>query len=123
MDRRRVFQFTTSSPAVHLRNIAFQARVRNPEHVAKGDVRIGRLLNGNKAAPLVVYCNGPHCGKTQRLAAELRDAGYFNVRRYQLGTPTWRAAGGVCAIELDLAGPFATVHNTLTKHSERQDQP
>lgn len=62
---------------------------------------IGRLLNGNKAAPLVVYCNGPHCGKSRRLAAELRDAGYSNVRRYQLGIPTWRAAGGVCAIELD----------------------
>lgn len=62
---------------------------------------IGRLLNGNKAAPLVLYCNGPHCGKSRRLAAELRDAGYSNVRRYQLGIPTWRAAGGVCAIELD----------------------
>lgn len=62
---------------------------------------IGRLLHGNKAAPLVVYCNGPHCGKSRRLAAELRDAGYSNVRRYQLGIATWRAAGGVCAIELD----------------------
>jgi rhodanese-related sulfurtransferase len=62
---------------------------------------IGRLLNGNKAAPLVVYCNGPYCGKSSRLAAELHDAGYSNVRRYQLGIPTWRAAGGVCAIELD----------------------
>lgn len=62
---------------------------------------IGRLLKGNKAAPLVLYCNGPHCGKSRRLAAELREAGYSNVRRYQLGIPTWRAAGGVCAIELD----------------------
>jgi len=62
---------------------------------------IGRLVKGNKAAPLVVYCNGPHCAKSRRLAAELRDAGYSNVRRYQLGIPTWRAAGGVCAIELD----------------------
>lgn len=177
---------------------------------------IGRLLKGNKAAPLVVYCNGPHCGKSRRVAAELRDAGYSNVRRYQLGIPAWRAAGGVCAIELDgihhvvandrtavvvdsreaaefrratvrgakniprslvlegkdvgevrrakddgrlpmedhntrivvlgtdaaaaryvaealtregfhnvsfFDGPFATVHNTLTNHSERQDQP
>ena len=62
---------------------------------------IGRLLKGNKAAPLVVYCNGPHCGKSSRLAVELRDTGYSNVRRYQLGIPTWRAAGGVCATELD----------------------
>ena len=62
---------------------------------------IGRLLHGNKAAPVVVYCNGPHCAKSRRLAAELRDNGYSNVRRYQLGIPAWRAAGGVCAIELD----------------------
>ncbi len=61
---------------------------------------IGRLVGGNKARPLILYCNGPHCGKSRRLAAELVDAGYTNVRRYQLGIPTWRAAGGVCAIEL-----------------------
>jgi rhodanese-related sulfurtransferase len=61
---------------------------------------IGRLLEGRKDTPLVLYCNGPHCGKSKRLAAELLDAGYTNVRRYQLGIPTWRAAGGVCAIEL-----------------------
>ena len=62
---------------------------------------IGRLLHGNKAAPLVLYCNGPHCGKSKRLAAELLDAGYSDVRRYQLGIPTWRAAGGVCEVELE----------------------
>jgi rhodanese-related sulfurtransferase len=61
---------------------------------------IGRLMQNRKAAPLVLYCNGPHCGKSKRLAAELRDAGYTNVRRYQLGVPTWRAAGGVCEIEI-----------------------
>ena len=61
---------------------------------------IGRLLQGEKAAPLILYCNGPHCGKSKRLASELLDAGYTNVRRYQLGIPGWRAAGGVCAIEL-----------------------
>lgn len=61
---------------------------------------IGRLLKGNKASPLILYCNGPHCGKSKRLAAELAEAGYSNVRRYQLGIPMWRAAGGVCEIEL-----------------------
>lgn len=62
---------------------------------------IGRLVRGNKAAPLVLYCNGLHCGKSKRLAAELLDAGYTDVRRYQAGIPAWRAAGGVCEIELD----------------------
>ena len=62
---------------------------------------IGRLVRGNKSAPLVLYCNGLHCGKSKRLAAELVDAGYSDVRRYQLGIPAWRAAGGVCQIELE----------------------
>jgi rhodanese-related sulfurtransferase len=56
---------------------------------------IGRVLEGNKAAPVVLYCNGPFCGKSKRLAAELFDAGYTDVRRYQLGIPVWRALGGV----------------------------
>lgn len=60
---------------------------------------IGRLVRGDRAAPLVLYCNGPHCGKSKRLAAELVAAGYRNVRRYQLGIPVWRALGGVCQIE------------------------
>jgi rhodanese-related sulfurtransferase len=60
---------------------------------------IGRVVKGNKAAPIVLYCNGPFCGKSKRLAAELLDAGYTNVRRYQLGIPVWRALGGLTQIE------------------------
>lgn len=60
---------------------------------------IDRIVNGQKAAPLVLYCNGPFCGKSKRLAEELLTAGYTNVRRYQLGIPVWRALGGVCQIE------------------------
>lgn len=62
---------------------------------------VGRLVNGNKAAPLVLYCNGPNCGKSKRLADELLAAGYTSVRRYQLGLPIWRALGGVAEIEPD----------------------
>jgi len=62
---------------------------------------IGRLVHGDTRAPLVLYCNGPHCGKSKRLMEELRKSGYSNVRRYQLGIPFWRAAGGVCEVELD----------------------
>ncbi|MDP9199100.1 MAG: rhodanese-like domain-containing protein [Pseudomonadota bacterium] len=60
---------------------------------------IGRVLKGDKSAPIVLYCNGPYCGKSKRLAAELLDAGYTNVRRYQLGIPVWRALGGLTHIE------------------------
>jgi rhodanese-related sulfurtransferase len=49
----------------------------------------------------VLYCNGPFCGKSKRLADELLAAGYTEVRRYQLGIPVWRALGGVTVIEPD----------------------
>jgi rhodanese-related sulfurtransferase len=62
---------------------------------------IGRLVEGNKAQPLVLYCNGPFCGKSKRVANELLEAEYTNVRRYQLGAPTWRTLVGVMVIEPD----------------------
>jgi hypothetical protein len=43
---------------------------------------IGRVLNGEKSAPIVLYCNGPFCGKTKRLAEELLGARFTNVRRH-----------------------------------------
>lgn len=60
---------------------------------------IGSLVNGDHAAPIVLYCNGPFCGKSKRVADDLIAAGYQNVRRYQLGMPVWRALGGVAVIE------------------------
>ncbi len=60
---------------------------------------IGRLVGGDKARPLVLYCNGPFCGKSNRLADELLAAGYTEVRRYQLGIPVWRALGEPTEIE------------------------
>lgn len=60
---------------------------------------IGRLLGGDKAKPVVLYCNGPFCGKSKRVSEDLLAAGFTNVRRYQLGIPVWRALGGVTQIE------------------------
>ena len=37
----------------------------------------------------------------QRLSEDLLAAGYTNVRRYQLGAPTWRALVGTMQIEMD----------------------
>ena len=59
---------------------------------------IGRQLPDHSAA-IVLYCNGPFCGKSKRLSEELLAAGYTNVRRYQLGAPTWRALVGTMQIE------------------------
>ena len=61
---------------------------------------VSRLVRGEKAAALVLYCNGPFCQASRRLADKLADAGFSNVRRYQLGIPVWRALGGPTAVEL-----------------------
>lgn len=60
---------------------------------------IERLVGSDKTRPLVLYCNGPFCGKSKRLSQELLSAGFTNVRRYQLGAPVWRALGGVMVTE------------------------
>ena len=65
---------------------------------------IERAVKGDKSTPLVLYCNGPFCGKSSRLAKELLDAGFTNVSRYQLGIPVWRALGGLTQIEPDGIG-------------------
>ncbi|HET9715756.1 MAG TPA: rhodanese-like domain-containing protein [Pseudolabrys sp.] len=62
---------------------------------------VERLVKGDKAAALVVYCNGPYCQASRRLAERLMAAGFTNVRRYQLGMPVWRALGGPTVIELN----------------------
>ena len=76
------------------------AKAGQPISLYISDVaEIGRVLKGDKAASIVLYCNGPFCGKSKRLAAELLEAGYSNVQRYQLGIPVWRALGGLTQIE------------------------
>lgn len=62
---------------------------------------IGRLVKNNKAAPIVIYCNGPVCGKSKRVANQLIAAGFTNIRRYQLGIPIWRVLIGFTEIELE----------------------
>jgi rhodanese-related sulfurtransferase len=82
------------------RNVAAKPGVPMSAYVS--DVaEIDRLIEGKRETPLVLYCNGPYCGKSKRLAEELLTAGYTNVRRYQLGIPVWRALGGLTEIEAE----------------------
>lgn len=81
-------------------NVSAKPEVPMSQYVS--DVaEIGRLVGNDKATPIVLYCNGPFCGKSKRLSAELVEAGYTNVRRYQLGIPVWRALGGLTEVELE----------------------
>ena len=61
---------------------------------------IEKMVKGNRAQPIILYCNGQYCGRSRRLADDLLAAGFTDVRRYQLGMPVWRALGGVQQIEL-----------------------
>lgn len=62
---------------------------------------VTRLINGDKTAALILYCNGPFCQASRRFADDLVAAKFSNVRRYQLGIPVWRALGGPTEIELE----------------------
>ena len=73
---------------------------------------INRLLRDDKSKPVVLYCNGPFCGKSKRVSEDLLAAGFTNVRRYQLGIPVWRALGGVTQIEPE--GARYLMHNDRT---------
>jgi len=53
----------------------------------------------DKTQPLILYCNGLFCGRSERFGHDLIKLGYQNVRRYQLGAPGWRALGGVMQVE------------------------
>jgi len=80
------------------RNVMSKEDVPAAENVAA----VAQAVGSDRSQPLVLYCNGPFCKGTRRLAEQLFDAGYTNVRRYQLGMPVWRALGG--PTEIDLAG-------------------
>ena len=98
-DVRPVMEFATSHipGAVNVAQKPGTSKALYVSDVAE----ISRLLGGDKAKPVVLYCNGPFCGKSKRVSEDLLAAGFTNVRRYQLGIPVWRALGGVTQIEPD----------------------
>lgn len=54
----------------------------------------------DKTSGPVLYCNGPFCHKTSRVAEKLTQKGYENVRKYQQGLPVWRAFGNTAETSL-----------------------
>ena len=72
-----------------------------PGSLYTADIAAVQRLVPDRSRRVILYCNGPHCGRSKRLAADLIAAGYTNVRRYQLGIPTWRALGGATQVERD----------------------
>jgi rhodanese-related sulfurtransferase len=62
---------------------------------------VSNLAGGDKSKGLVLYCNGPNCQASRTLSEQLLNAGFTNVKRYQLGIPMWRALSGPVEIELE----------------------
>jgi rhodanese-related sulfurtransferase len=50
-------------------------------------------LPANKAALIVLYCNGPECWKSYKAATVAIKGGYSNIHWYRLGFPDWKAKG------------------------------
>ncbi len=48
---------------------------------------------GDKAYPVVFYCQGPQCWESYNAALRARDAGYSNVYWYRGGLEAWSQAG------------------------------
>lgn len=80
-------------------NVAPKPGVEMSQYVS--DVAEIERVVQSKDAAIVLYCNGPFCGVSKRLSGELLAAGFSDVRRYQLGIPTWRALVGLTQIEVD----------------------
>lgn len=54
---------------------------------------VQKVTNGNKAMPLVVYCQSTHCWMSYNAALRAINMGYTNVLWYRGGIEAWQAAG------------------------------
>ena len=50
-------------------------------------------LPANKAAAIVIYCNGPECWKSFKASTAAIKAGYTNILWYREGFPNWKSKG------------------------------
>ena len=94
----------SSGPVLDVRFVQEYAIAHIPGsiNIYEKEIEIVAQRFPDKATPIVLYCNGPFCGKSKRVSAELLKLGYSNVKRYQLGLPIWRALGNT--VQTDLAG-------------------
>jgi rhodanese-related sulfurtransferase len=93
-----------SEPLLDVRSTQEYAIAHIPGSINLYEKEIERVTQAypGKATRMVLYCNGPFCGKSKRLSEQLVQLGYTNVRRYQLGLPVWRALGN--SVQTDLEG-------------------
>lgn len=92
-----------SEPLLDVRSAQEYAIAHIPGSINLYEKEVERITQAypDKATRMVLYCNGPFCGKSKRLSEQLAKLGYTNVRRYQLGLPVWRALGNTVQTNLE----------------------
>lgn len=78
------------------------AHIPGTINVYELEVQVITTLYPDLNQPMILYCNGPSCGKSKRTSEELLKLGYTHVRRYQLGLPVWRALSQT--VQTDMGG-------------------
>ncbi|MDP3025579.1 MAG: rhodanese-like domain-containing protein [candidate division Zixibacteria bacterium] len=93
-----------SEPLLDVRSVKEYSIAHIPGSINLYEKEVERILKlyPDKTTYMVLYCNGPFCGKSKRVSEQLFKMDYINVRRYQLGLPVWRALGNT--VQTDLEG-------------------
>jgi len=95
---------TKSEPVFDVRTAKEYAIAHIPGtiNIYEKEVEAITALYPDRSTHMILYCNGPSCGKSKRTSEQLISFGYTNVRRYQLGLPVWRALSQT--VQTDLPG-------------------
>ena len=95
---------TKSQPVFDVRTAKEYAIAHIPGTINIYEKEVDQIaaLYPDRSAPMILYCNGPSCGKSKRTSEQLVAMGYGNVRRYQLGMPVWRALSQT--VQTDMLG-------------------
>jgi rhodanese-related sulfurtransferase len=93
-----------SEPVFDVRTAKEYAIAHVPGTINVYEKEVDRIteLYPDRSTPMILYCNGPSCGKSKRTSEQLVAFGYTNVRRYQLGLPVWRALSQT--VQTDMEG-------------------
>ena len=95
---------TNSEPVFDVRFAKEYAIAHIPGTINIFEKEVERIVERHPdlSTPMILYCNGPSCGKSKRTSEQLVMMGYTNVRRYQLGMPVWRALSQT--VQTDMLG-------------------
>ena len=95
---------TNSEPVFDVRFAKEYAIAHIPGTINIFEKEVERIveLHPDRETPMILYCNGPSCGKSKRTSEQLVLLGYTHVRRYQLGMPVWRALSQT--VQTDMPG-------------------